>query len=438
MQISKFTSLSLVCAALAGCSLFGKEKLNIEGERLAVLDEKVVLAADYMPGDINIVLPAPSEMYEWAQNGGNASHNPGHLAAKDTLKQQWKAGFGSGTSKRDYLIATPVLADNTVFTLDTSATVSAFSAANGKKLWKRKLKPQLKDDGYVSLKGAGLTYYQETVFATTGFGTVFALDKNNGKVKWEFFAKTPIRIAPQAGGNKIYIQTIDNVLIALDCFTGEEVWRYVATKEETTKVGGAVAAYSGAHDVLIAGFSNGELRALKASTGSPLWVDYLVSSQKLNSLDNMNTIKANPVIAGDIVFATGNNNILTALDLKNGQRIWEREIGSSNQPILSGKYLFVLDNTNQLMALQADSGKIIWKTKLNSQENTSGVVFGGPLLINRQLMLTASDGYIVFVSPYDGKLIGKVKIDSGSSLSPIAANGQIIVTTDDANIIAYQ
>lgn len=441
MQIKKVSVAVVICSVLTGCSLFGKEKLQIDGERIPVLEENNVIAADYMKGDIKIVLPEPALNSAWTQSGGNSAHNIGHLAAADKLSLKWEKNFGDGNSKRDYLVATPIVADNTVFAMDANAVVSAFDIQNGKKLWSRKLKPQLRQDKDVSLKGTGLAYYNNTVYAATGFGGVFALDPDNGKVKWTYFVKTPIRVAPQVGGGKVFIQTIDNILYALDAQNGLEVWRYAAPSQDTVKVGGAVAAYSDNADVMIAGFSNGELRALKASTGSPLWGDYLVSSRKNNSLDTISTISANPVISGDVVFAAGNNDLLVAIDLRSGQRIWERQIGSNNQPILSGKYLFLLANDNRLMAIQADSGKIIWDTKIpsgNEDDNSGQIVFAGPLLVNNQLLVTNSNGYMFFVSPDDGKIIGNIEIDDGSSLPAIAANGYVIVTTNDANLIVYK
>ena len=390
MRLNKKSAVAAMCLALAGCGMFGKEKLQIDGERIPVLSEREVIAADYTAGDIQIVLPKPAVNAAWPQSGGNASHNMGHLKSGDNLKKAWSSSFGSGNSGRDYLIAAPVIADNTVFTIDADATVSAFRQSDGERLWKRRLKPRLRDDKEVSLKGAGLAFRQGTVYAATGFGGIFALDAADGKVKWEYFAKTPVRIAPAVGGGKIFVQTIDNVLLALNAQTGSEIWRYAAPSEETTKVGGAVPAFSESADVLIAGFSNGELRAFKASTGSPLWGDYLVSSRRTNSLDDINTIHANPVISGDIVFAAGSNNLLVAIDLRSGQRIWEREIGSGNQPWLAGKYLFLLANDARLMAIQADSGKIVWDTKIPAGNDVSdqvGVTYAGPLLINNRLLV---------------------------------------------------
>ncbi len=441
MRLNKKSVVAVMGLALAGCGMFGKEKLQIDGDRISVLSEKKVIAADYTAGDIKIVLPKPLVNAAWPQSGGNAAHNIGHLKSSDHLQKAWSRQFGNGNSHRDYLIAAPVASHDTLFAIDADAMVSAFRQSDGKRLWKRRLKPQLRSDKNISLKGAGLAYRQETVYATTGFGGIFALDAKSGTVKWQYFAKTPIRIAPTVGGGKVFVQTIDNTLLALNEISGKEIWRYVAPSEKTTRVGGAVPAFSESADVLIAGFSNGELRALKASTGSPLWGDYLVSSRRTNSLDDINTIHANPVISGDIVFAVGNNNLLVAIDLRSGQRIWEREIGSTNQPWLIGKYLFLLANDACLMAIQADSGKIVWEAKIpagSDETEQSGVNYSGPLPVNNRLLVNTSNGYTFYVSPYTGKILGHIENNNGSLLPPIAADGRVIITTSDAEIIVYQ
>lgn len=89
------------------------------------------------------------------------------------------------------------------------------------------------------MKGAGLAEYNKKIYATTGFGGVFALDMMTGKKIWFYNAELPIRIAPTVANNKVLVQTIDNTLIALNATTGVEEWRYKSALEQTTLVGGA-------------------------------------------------------------------------------------------------------------------------------------------------------------------------------------------------------
>lgn len=440
----KLYSKAVLCSCvllLSGCGMFGKEALDIEGKRINVLTENATLAPDYARGEIKIKLPAPYTNPKWNQNGGNSLHLMGHLKSETTMAEVWSESFGAGSSKRDYLIAAPIIAYKAVFAIDSDAIVTARRLDNGEQIWRRRLKPQNKEEKESSLKGAGLAEYNQKIYATTGFGGVFCLDMKTGKILWRKNLNMPIRIAPAVNNNKILIQTFDNTLFVLDASSGQEIWKNQTDAENTTLVGGAAPAYSVDADVIVAAFSNGELRAFKASTGTPLWGDFLVSHKRTNSLAEINAIKANPIIDGDKVFAVGYNSVLTAIDLRTGTRIWEREMGSSNQPWIAGDYLYVLTNDFELIALNKNNGKIIWNTSIpkgDSNDEKNGVFAKGPLLTDNRLIITTSNGYIFAVSPYTGEILSYVEADEGIELPPVMANGITIFATNDAEMIAYK
>lgn len=434
-------ALLAVVALLSACGMFGKDKLQLDGERIAVLKESKMLAPDYEPNQIKISLPKPYTNKEWSQEGGNSQHVMGHLLADSKLNKMWSSGFGEGNSKRDYLLAAPVVAYQVVFTIDADAKVRAFRLDDGDEIWAKRVKPLNKDERSVSMKGAGLAHFDKKIYATTGFGSVFALDMKTGQQIWRFDDAAPIRIAPTVAKGKVFVQTIENTLICLDAYNGKELWRYKTTTENTTLVGGASPAYSPEQDVVIAAFSNGELRAIKASTGSSLWGDLLISRRRTNSLASINGIKANPVIDGDVVYALGHSNILVAIDLRTGNRIWEREIGGINQPWIAGKFMYVLDSEFNLIALEKSSGKIVWNTAIpvtKDEDNRAGIFAKGPILAGNRLLVGSSNGYVFAVSPYNGKILGYISLSDGVEVSPVIADGITVFTTNDADIVAYK
>lgn len=437
----KLAVLGAVALGMSGCGLFGKEPLDIDGERISVMREDSSLTPDYAPGELKLRLPRPYNNPRWSQNGGNAQHLMGHLEAGAKLKELWDSNFGSGTSKRDILIAAPVISNEAVFTIDAEAVVSAFRLDNGKRIWKKRLKPGNKEEKSSSLKGAGIAVYNQKVYATTGFGDVFCLNMRDGQKLWKASLETPIRIAPTVAANRVIVQSLDNTLAVLDAQDGKTLWKGQTEYEATTIVGGASPAYNTDMDVIIAAFSNGELRAFKASTGTPLWTDMLVSRKRTNSLAEITAIKANPVIDGDKVFAVGYNSVLAAIDLRTGSRIWEREMGSTNQPWVAGEYIFVLTNDFDLLALNKNNGKIVWNTAIPTGEDLnkkSGVFGSGPVLASNRLIVATSNGYIFAVSPYSGEIISYISASDDIAQSPVIADGIAIFTTSDADITAYK
>lgn len=431
----------VVAASILAISACSSDKVPLEGERISVLQGRSAIQADTTPEATKISLPRPSINNKWSQKGGNSEHVMQHVMSSRNLAEVWDASFGRGDSKRDFLIAEPIIAHNVVFAIDAEGIVSAFRQDSGDRIWKKRLKPRNKSDRDIALKGAGIAVFDKTLYATTGFGGIFALDMKTGKTIWRYDAETPIRVAPTVGAGKLFAQTIDNLVLAIDTTTGKEIWKQKANAETTTLVGGASAAYDANMDVVIIAFTSGELRAFKASTGSPLWSDFLVSRKRTNSLANINAIKANPVIDNGVVYAAGNDSIFVAIDMRTGSRIWEKEIGMNNQPWVAGKYLFGVSNTSDLFAMDKTNGKIIWSVNIPTATNLEdkvGVFVSGPILTNNRLVVATSNGYAFAVSPYVGKILGFITLDDGVVLPPIVANEMVIFTTNDAELLAYK
>jgi len=441
MNYSRALLLSVLLISLTGCGFWSKDKPKIEGERISVLTSESVVRPDVAKGKAKISLPKPVRNSEWSQNGGNSFHVVGHPETGSQLKGFWQSDFGQGNSKRDFLISTPVIAHKVVFAIDAEGLVSARRLDDGMAIWERKVKPLNKGDKDIAIKGAGIAVANNLVYVTTGFGGVYALDMKTGTPVWYYQAQNPIRISPTVGEGMVLVQTIANELLALDALTGKELWHYDSESEATTFVGGANPAYDSGQDLIVAAFSNGELRAFKASTGSPLWADWLYSSKKSTPLASINSIKANPVIAGNVVFAAGNNGLLTAIDVRTGNRIWQRDLTVTNQPWVAGDYLFAVAENADLVAIEAKSGRILWSTKVPlgaEDDDKSGAFISGPILTDNRLLVTTSTGYAFAVSPYTGKIMSYVNLETPIETSPIVADGITIITTNNAKMYAYK
>lgn len=430
----------LLATVLSGCGMFGKEPLDIDGERLSVIREDKNLQPEYTAGQIKVKLPKSYVNPSWTQNGNNSLHLSGHLKAGGNLDEIWNLSFGEGTSKRNILIASPVSDKNVVFTLDAEGIAKAFRLDNGKQIWKRRLKPSNKEAKYASLAGGGLAVYQGKVFATTGFGKVFALDMTTGNIVWDYDLKAPIRIAPTVNNDLVIVQTLDNGIYTLKTNDGSLLWKDKTESENTIMIGGAAPAYSPDKDLIVAAFSNGQLQAYKASTGTALWTEWLASATSTEALSEITSIKANPVIDGDRVFAVGYNAPLVAIDIRTGVKLWQKEIAAASQPWVAGEFLFVLTNDGDLAALNKQNGKIVWTTIIPyaKGDDRIGVFTSGPVLANDALLVASSNGKLFSVSPYNGRIMGIADIEEGVETSPVMVKETLLITTKDAEITAYK
>ena len=110
-------------------------------------------------------------------------------------------------------------------------------------------------------------------------------------------------------------------------------------------------------------------------------------------------------------------------------------------PWIAGKYLFVLANNNELFAINKSDGKIFWQTSLLTEyplEERSDIYLTGPMMINNQLIVTASDGTIYKISATDGNIMQRRNIENSLPLAPIAAADSVIFATGEADLLVYK
>lgn len=436
----KKLGLVVCAAALCSCGLFSKEKELPRGTRLAVLssDQSETVKPLQIP---TAEIPAAVTNPDWTQTGGNSVHVMENLSARHNMQKVWSASCGKGNSKRNLLLAQPVIYDNIVFAQDVNATVTAIGFNDGKKIWKQKLKPTRPFENESGLNGAGLAVDDNAVYAAAGFGSVFALNRKTGDIKWRKDLNTPLRIAPALCGSKVLIQTLDNRIFALNNIDGQELWRYNISAEDTVLAGGASPACSLEKNLVTAGFSNGEIQAFNADIGYPLWSTMMVGSSSFNSSTEINAIKGSPVIDGENIYAVGHNDLTAALDFRTGEKKWERKIGGVNLPWIAGNYIFLLTNTNEVYALNKNSGQTLWSVSLLNEydlKERADIYLSGPVMINGQLLITASNGVVYALSPQSGAVLNKLELDSGIPISPVAAENSVVFVSDKANLIVYK
>ncbi len=440
LNARSLSGLLLGVMALSSCSIFASDKELPKGQRVSVLSRNGV--AEIINGEIkSSQLPAPTTNARWVQNGVNEMHTGGNFSVNSDLNESWSAKFGKGSSKRNLLLAAPIAYDGTVFAQDVNGTVSAFELKDGAKLWKQKLKPQTLNENDNGLNGAGLTADDKAVYALGGFGSVFALDKASGKILWRTDLNTPLRTAPTVCGQKLLVQSLDNRLFALDVQSGKEVWKYNISAEDTVLAGNAAPSCSVAENLIVVGFSNGEIQAFSADIGYPAWNVPVIDNSQINLSTGINSIKASPIIDGQDVYAIGHNDLLTKVDYRTGEVKWSRKIGGTNLPWLSGNYLFVITNNNELVALNKDNGKLIWSLSLLSEyplKERSDIYLSGPIMAGSELLVTASNGVLYKISPTNGAVLSRKELDENTPLSPIVADGYLIFATEEAELKAYK
>jgi len=416
----------LLVTSLAGCDafdgVFGKSKTPLTGERVPVFAERGELEPDKDMASAEIVLPAPAVNDSWPQSGGFANYAMYNLAIGDSR----------------ILTTPPVVAEGKVFTKDAHSTVSAFNADTGQLIWRVTLKPEKARDS--DEFGGGLAYYGGRLFVTTGYAAVYSLDPNDGKEAWVSTVSAPVRGAPLVFADRVFTISIDNKLQALAAVDGAELWQFSGLQETTGYVGGNSPAGSG--EYVVAPFTSGELVGLRLDNGRPIWNESMVGSRSdVRAFGNLTDIRGRPVIDRNVVMAMGTAGQIAAVDLRSGQRLWDRAIGGYQTPWAAGRFIFVTTGANDVAAIARDSGKVKWVTPLSQyadEARRKPVLWSGPVLAGDRLLVAGTLGGLLAISPYTGDILGKLDVRDPVRLGPVIANRTIYVLTDSGRLIALR
>lgn len=437
MPLRMIAAILLIALPLAGCdSWFGKEDPPLPGERRPVMLNPSEIEVDPDLQSVAIVLPPPVSNPDWPQADGYANHAMHHLQIAEVPQLQWRTKIGSGIRSERPRLPPPVVGDGKVFAMDSGSQVSAFDANTGEVLWRSELAPP-KERHHIP---GGIAYENGRVFATTGFAQVIALDAQTGEEMWRSKVDAPIHAPPTVRDGRVFAVSLNNTLYALDTGDGRQLWTFDGIPEVAAVVGGASPAVDG--DVIVAAFSSGELVALRVENGRELWADSLASLRRTDEIGSISHIRASPVIDRGRVYALSYSGMMTAIDLRNGRRLWDASIGGLERPWVAGDMVYVMTAERDLIALDRDTGRIYWATRLptfkNPDKRKGPILWSGPVLASDRLVVTGSSGEVLAVSPYSGEVLGRIGLSDDVTVAPVVAGGTLYFLNRNAELLAYR
>lgn len=428
---------------LAGCGAFDSwfgdsDAPPLPGERIPVLIGESSLEPDAEAAAQPINVPPPVRNNAWPQPGGDAAHSLNHLALGSSIRQAWSASVGEGSRDNRRLLAQPVSAEGSVFTLDARRRVSAFDLSSGRRLWTRDLGQERSSrEEYF---GGGVSTGAGQIYVTTGYGGLYALSAASGEIQWQTLLGAPIRSGPTFANGRVYASTTENVLVAVDAESGEELWSHTGLAEIASLVGGASPAATGS--TVIGAFSSGEVVALLADNGQVLWEDSLAGVRRLEQSANIAQVRGHPVIDDGLVVAISNSNLMLGIDQRTGMPVWEAGVGGTQTPWVAGDSIFVVTQDAQLVALSRQNGAIRWASSLqryrDQEDREDPVVWAGPVLAGGQLVLANSLGQLVFASPEDGSILHSQSISGPVMIQPAVVDGTLLLITDGGQLLALR
>jgi outer membrane protein assembly factor BamB len=412
------------------------------------------------------------------------------------LRVAWRFRLPVRPGDSGAVTATPVVAGGVVYLQDTKSNVYALDLRTGEPRWRRLL-------GATNPGPNGLVVSEGRVYGATD-SSAFALDAATGRFVWRHVLVSPtarfVDIAPQVANGLVYVSTIGvppngrGVLYALDAENGSIRWSRSTIKGAwhvpiEAGGGGAWQTPSSADGDVFWGTANpypsgGSRRHPNggAYAGPALYTDSLLvvdsRSGKLVWYDQVTPhdvrdydFQLPPIVgsAGGVraVFGAGKAGVVVAWDRTTHRRLWQTDVGIHQNdrgplpqhpvsvcpgllggvetPMASdGRRLYVpvvdlcmrgsavgfepVERVNplrrgrgELIALDQTTGRKVWTLHLPHPD------FGCATLADGVVFTTTFDGKLYGVDSSSGRVLWSTSLRAGSNACPALADGMLLV-----------
>jgi len=231
--------------------------------------------------------------------------------------------------------------------------------------------------------------------------------------------------SPVSIGDDFIIQTAANHVYRMTA-DGKKLWSYTST---LGGLGMHLSSSPAIHDNNVyAVFSNGDVVALKADSGSLLWKRQLLLNTDAAVLSELKVPVSAPTIIPanqsgrdeDVLAVAVYQGEMSFVSLQDGTVLGQRDISLKSSALLVGKHLYGADASGAISALNTVNGETLWKQRISEGELVGPVLWQGSLWV-------ADNQGIVYRLDLDGNVLASIELDGRIDRAPVvAANGVLV------------
>ena len=353
-------------------------------------------------------------------------------AASTHLPIAWDGSSGKGVHWSAEIpragFSSPIVWNDRVFVTggdEEIREVYCFSLENGSLLWRHavadvpggpKELPKVSDD--TGFAAPTMATDGKRVFAIFATGEIVALDFE-GKRLWAKALPVPENPFGHASSllvfeDSVFVQldgATNGALHALNAETGEPRWS--RERKFASWSSPVLAEYEGKTQLILAAAP--AVISYDPRAGNQLW--------RLDCLEH-GDVAAAPVPANGLVYVSGDNAPLTAIDLLTGKATWEitESVPTVSTPVVTGEWLVYGLADGGIMCRSALTGKEVW------YEETDSGFYASPLIAGNRVYLMSRDGVThIFIPGEKFNLVGRCELGEETSSSPAAAGNSLLI-----------
>lgn len=338
------------------------------------------------------------------------------------IKRLWSSKIG-GASEFLLVGLRPASDGTSIYAASQDGKVVAIDPDSGKKRWKSDLEIEL---------SAGPAAGEDVVVVASKDGFVILLDAKSGAERWRTYIGGETLARPLIKDDAIVVQSIDNRLRALSIYDGKQRWEVEQSMPLLTVRGASSPLLVGSH--VVAGFDNGRLLAVNASTGDIEWESMLSLPTGRSDLDRLADIDGSIAVVGQDIFAGGYHGRIASIAAESGQVLWSREISTHVGVAADWNGVYTARDDGEVIALARNNGADTWRNDdLLRRDPTLPVPFHTTVVVGD------FEGYLHFFSSIDGDPVARLRFGRKAITSqPLVVANRLYIQSDDGTLAAFE
>lgn len=346
----------------------------------------------------------------------------------------WDASVGDGVG--DYFSRIkPIVAYGKVFSASRDGDAYAFNESTGERVWSSDLSDiddqrGFFDDKAPALISGGPVAGINKVFFGSENGEVIALDAESGSLSWQGKVKGEVIAAPALDSGKLVVNTASGVMKAFNASNGQDEWQVEQDVPPLT-LRGISAPVISAGGVII-GSADGSLSVYLLEQGRQGWTVDIGEATGSTELERVIDVDSTPLIYGDNIYTISSRGNLSAVELRSGRVLWQRQYSSFREMAISGNSLFITDVKGHVYAVDRNNGLELWSQLAMRNRGVTG-----PVALNDYVVVGDFEGYLHWLDQNTGEIVARHHVDgSGIYATPTVANGVLYSQSRDGDLEA--
>jgi outer membrane protein assembly factor BamB len=218
------------------------------------------------------------------------------------------------------------------------------------------------------------------------------------RLLWTWHAQALVEFPPVVAAGRLFVETFDGRLYALDARTGRARWRF-----DSARCGWSSPTIAGR--LVIATFigracrrdvpgSDGEVIAFSRSSGAIRW------------RRTIGPTESSPVVAGGLLYLGDWSGRIYALAPSTGRTRWIFHAGGAvkGSPAVAAGRLYVGAYDGHVYALDAHTGRLRWRASGQPRLGSHGTFYSSPAVAYDRVYIGSTDGKVYSFGAESGRL----------------------------------